>query len=138
MHLQEQLATIEEQREVIRSMSVPLLPLTRTSAVVPLIGAIDSARLAILSIRVLQSVADRRFRYILFDITGVPLVDKEVAQGLLSIVHALRLPGAEAVLVGIRPEVAQALAPPGNALAEVTTYSSLEQVMIKVLNGYAR
>jgi anti-anti-sigma regulatory factor/HAMP domain-containing protein len=138
MHLQEQLATIEEQREVIRSMSVPLLPLTRTSAVVPLIGAIDSARLAILSNRVLQSVADRRFRYILFDITGVPLVDKEVAQGLLSIVHALRLPGAEAVLVGIRPEVAQALAPPGNALAEVTTYSSLEQVMIKVLNGYAR
>ena len=138
MHLQEQLATIEEQREVIRSMSVPLLPLTHTSAVVPLIGAIDSARLAILSNRVLQSVADRRFRYILFDITGVPLVDEEVARGLLSIVRTLRLLGAEAVLVGIRPEVAQALAPLGNALAEVTTYSSLEQGMMKVLNGHAR
>jgi rsbT co-antagonist protein RsbR len=57
---------------------------------------------------------------------------------LLSIVRTLRLLGAEAVLVGIRPEVAQALAPLGNALAEVTTYSSLEQGMMKVLNGHAR
>ncbi|MDW8214522.1 MAG: STAS domain-containing protein, partial [Roseiflexaceae bacterium] len=117
MHLQEKLATIEEQREVIRAMSVPLLPLTSTSAVVPLVGAIDSARLAVLSDRVLRSVADKRFQRVLFDITGVPLVDDEVAHGLLKIVRALRLLGADAALVGIRPEVAQALASLGDALA---------------------
>lgn len=127
MHLQEKLATIEEQREVIRAMSVPLLPLTGTSAVVPLVGAIDSARLAVLSDRVLHSVADKRFQHVLFDITGVPIVDEEVARGLLKIVRALRLLGAETALVGIRPEVAQALAPLSDALAGVTTYSTLEQ-----------
>ncbi|MCS6839694.1 MAG: HAMP domain-containing protein [Roseiflexus sp.] len=134
MHLQEKLATIEEQREIIRAMSVPLLPLTRTSAVVPLIGAIDSARLAALSDQVLQSVADKHFQHVLFDITGVPVVDEEVAHGLLKIVRALRLLGAHAVLVGIRPEVAQALAPLSDALAGVTTYSTLEQGIESVLN----
>ncbi len=133
MHLQEKLATIEEQREVIRAMSIPLLPLTRTSAVVPLIGAIDSARLAMLADRVLRSVADRRFQRVLFDITGVPVVDEEVARGLNKVIHALRLLGANAVLVGIRPEVAQALAPLGDALASVTTYSTLEQGIESVL-----
>lgn len=137
MHLQEKLATIEEQREVIRAMSIPLLPLTRTSAVVPLIGAIDSARLAMLADRVLRSVADRRFQRVLFDITGVPVVDEEVARGLNKVIHALRLLGANAVLVGIRPEVAQALAPLGDALASVTTYSTLEQGIASVLQGHA-
>lgn len=135
MHLQEKLATIEERREVIRAMSVPLLPLTSMSAVVPLVGAIDSARLAVLSDRVLHSVADKRFRHVVFDITGVPIVDEEVAHGLLKIVRALRLLGVEAVLVGIRPEVARALAPLGDALAGVTTCSTLEQGIESVLKG---
>lgn len=138
MHLQDKLATIEEQREVIRAMSVPLLPLTRTSAVVPLIGAIDSARLAMLTDHVVQSVAARRFEHILFDITGMPVVDEDVARGLLNVVAALRLLGANAVLVGIRPEVAQALALLGDTLAGVTTYSTLEQGIERVLNGRVR
>jgi rsbT co-antagonist protein RsbR len=138
LRLQEKLATIEEQREVIRAMSVPLLPLTRTSAVVPLIGAIDSARLTMLADRVLQSVARQRFRRVLFDITGVPVVDEEVARGLLNVVHALRLLGADAILVGIRPEVAQALAPLSDALAGVITYSTLEQGVARVLDGRVR
>lgn len=138
MHLQDKLATIEEQREVIRAMSVPLLPLTRTSAIVPLIGAIDSARLATLSDRVLHSVAEQRFQHVLFDVTGVPVVDEEVARGLLNVVAALRLLGADAVLVGIRPEVAQALAPLSDALAGVTAFSTLEQGIERILNERVR
>ncbi len=64
--------------------------------------------------------------YVLLDITGVPVVDSHVAQGLLNIVHAARLLGAEVALVGVRPEVAQTIVALGLDLRGMPTHQSLQ------------
>jgi rsbT co-antagonist protein RsbR len=98
-----QLAQIEEQRAAIREMSVPVLPVSKTTLVVPLVGALDSARLRLLQDQALRAITESAARCLLLDITGVPVVDTQVAQELFKVVRATRLLGAEVVLVGIRP-----------------------------------
>ena len=122
----EQLAQIDAQHGVIREMSVPVLPLTPTTLVVPLVGALDSSRLSILQERVMQAIERSSVRYVLLDITGILVVDTQVAQGLIKIIRAARLLGAEVVLVGIRPEIAQSIVGLGIQLGNVVTRSTLQ------------
>jgi rsbT co-antagonist protein RsbR len=132
-----QLAQIEEQRAAIREMSVPVLPLTKTTLVMPLVGALDSARLGLLQDQALRAITQSAARCLLLDITGVPVVDTHVAQELLRVVRAARLLGAEVVLVGIRPEVAQAqsIVGLGLSLGEVVTQSTLQSGIAYALRG---
>ncbi len=130
-----QLATIEEQHAVIREMSVPILPLSDTVLVMPLVGALDHARLEIAQERTLRLLAGSKTRYLILDITGVPLVDTHVAQGLIHIVQAARLLGTEVLLVGIRPEVAQALVELGIQLDDMTTKSTLQSGIAYAMGG---
>ncbi|HEU5098133.1 MAG TPA: STAS domain-containing protein [Roseiflexaceae bacterium] len=122
----EQLAMIEEQRSVIREMSVPVLPLSHSALVLPLVGALDSERLMLVQEQALRSIEERSARYLILDITGVPIVDTAVAQGLIKVVQTARLLGAEVVLVGIRPEVAQAVVGLGIQLSDIVTRSTLQ------------
>ncbi len=122
----EQLAQIEEQRAAIREMSVPVLPLTKTMLVMPLVGALDSARLHLLQDQALHAIEQTPTRHLILDITGVPIVDTQVAQGLIKVILAARLLGTEVVLVGIRPEVAQSLVGLGVDLNNVKTQSTLQ------------
>jgi rsbT co-antagonist protein RsbR len=122
----EQLATIDAQRNVIREMSVPVLPLSQSALVLPLIGALDSERLALVQEQALHAIEQLSGRFLILDITGVPIVDTAVAQGLIQIVHAARLLGSEVVLVGIRPEVAQAVVGLGIHLNDFVTRSTLQ------------
>jgi len=122
-----QLETIEQQRSVIQEMTVPILPLSSTAIVLPLIGALDSRRLVALEERALQAVQQGKIRHLIIDITGVPVVDSQVAQGLINVVQAARLLGAKALLVGVRPEVAQALVTLGIDLNQVTTCGTLQE-----------
>ena len=131
----EQLTQIEEQRAAIREMSVPVLPLTKTTLVMPLVGALDSARLHLLQDQVLRAIAQSAARCLLLDITGVPVVDTHVAQELLKVVRAARLLGAEVVLVGIRPEVAQSIVGLGLQLGEVATQGTLQSGIAYALRG---
>ncbi len=124
--LAEQLSVIAQQREVIREMSVPLLPVGRDTLVLPLVGALDSARLGQLQEQALNRLQASRARRLLLDITGVPVVDSQVAQGLLRVVQAAKMLGAEAVLVGIRPEVAQSIVGLGLDLGGIRTCSDLQ------------
>jgi rsbT co-antagonist protein RsbR len=130
----EQLATIEEQRNVIREMSVPVLPLSQSALVLPLIGALDSERLGMVQEQALRSIEHSSARYLILDITGVPIVDTAVAQGLIRVVQATRLLGAEVVVVGIRPEVAQAVVGLGIHLGDIVTRSSLQSGIAFVLS----
>jgi rsbT co-antagonist protein RsbR len=130
----EQLATIEEQRNIIREMSVPVLPLSQSTLVLPLVGALDSQRLVLVQEQALHSIEELSARYLILDITGVPIVDTAVAQGLIKIVQAARLLGAEVVVVGIRPEVAQAVVGLGIHLSEITTRSTLQSGITYVLS----
>jgi rsbT co-antagonist protein RsbR len=95
------------QRVTIREMSVPVILVSTTTMVMPLIGTLDTARLADLQTQAIRSIERTGTRYLVLDITGVPIVDSQVAKGFLEVVQAARLLGSEAILVGIRLKVAQ-------------------------------
>ena len=118
-----------QQRDAIRELSVPVLPLQRGTLAMPLIGALDSTRLHDIQERALQAIQRAGVRRLLLDITGVPIVDTQVAQGLMGVVQAARLLGTEVLLVGIRPEVAQTIVGLGLDLRHVRTYSDIQTVL---------
>src|SRR5262249_24706326 len=122
----EQLAVIDQQQEIIREMSVPVLPLLASTLVMPLVGALDTTRLALMQEQALQALEQTSARQLILDITGVPVVDTRVALGLTQLVQAARLLGTRVSIVGIRPEVAQALVGLGIELSEIKTFSTLQ------------
>jgi rsbT co-antagonist protein RsbR len=119
------LMELEQQRAVVREMSVPVIPVSNTILVMPLVGALDTERLRDLQAEALRSVVRTSARYLVLDITGVSVVDSQVAQGIMTVVEALRLLGAVAMLVGIRPEIAQTIVGLGLHLRGLQTYSDL-------------
>jgi len=123
------LAENEQQRLAIRELSVPILPVSATTLVMPLIGALDSARLGELQAQALAALERTGARTLLLDVTGVPVVDTQVAQGLITVVQAARLLGAEAILIGIRPEVAQTVVALGVDLRTIHTARDLQSVL---------
>lgn len=128
-----QLATIEEQQTIIHTMSVPILPLNKRTMVIPLVGNLDSTRLDMLQQQALQALEQSSARHLILDITAVPIVDTHVAHGLIQVVRAARLLGAEVILVGIRPEVAQTLVGLGVDLGSMVTQSTLQSGMAYAL-----
>jgi rsbT co-antagonist protein RsbR len=133
-----QLATIEQQRGMIREISVPILPLSATTLVLPLVGALDTERLQLLQDQALLAIERAAARYLILDITGVPIVDSQVAQGLILVVQAARLLGTTVVLVGVRPEVAQTVVGLGLPLNTITTQSTLQSGIAHVLRAGQR
>jgi rsbT co-antagonist protein RsbR len=100
--------------------------------IVPLVGALDSGRLAQLCTQALQAIERTVTRYLILDITGVVIVDSQVAQGIIVVMEAARLLGTEVILVGIRPEVAQAIVQLGLHLAGVRTFSTLQTALSSI------
>jgi rsbT co-antagonist protein RsbR len=130
------LAENEQQRTTIHEMSVPVIPVSEMAMIVPLVGALDSPRLARLHEQALQAIERKATRYLILDITGVIMVDSQVAQGLIFVVQSARLLGTEVLLVGIRPEVAQAIVQLGLNLGGVRTFSTL-QIALSQINELA-
>jgi rsbT co-antagonist protein RsbR len=128
-----QLATIEQQRLAIRDMSVPILPLSASTLVMPLVGALDTERLRIMQQQALQAVEKNGARTLIMDITGVPVLDTQVAQGIFQVVQACRLLGAQVILVGVRPEVAQTVVGLGIDLSAIRTLTTLEAGIARAL-----
>jgi rsbT co-antagonist protein RsbR len=128
-----QLATIEGQRAAIQAMSVPVLPLSSTTLMMPLIGALDNERMLLAQEQALRSLEQSAARYLILDLTGVPSIDQTVAQGVIHIIQAGRLLGAEVLLVGIRPDVAQALIGLDLNLSYLRTRTSLQDSIAEVL-----
>ena len=123
------LEEVQQQRILLRELSVPVIPISATTLIMPLVGALDSARLLQIQEQALRALEHTSTRYLVLDITGVPLVDSQVAQGLLSVVQAARLLGAQVLLVGIRPEVAQAIVGLGLDLRDIYTTSDLQSAL---------
>lgn len=124
--LQASLEAQQQLNRVIADLSVPIIPISDDALVVPLVGNIDSARAEQLLSAVLAAVETVGARTIVLDVTGVAVVDTQVAAALLRVASAARLMGAEALLVGIRPEVAQALVHLGVDLGGLRTASTLQ------------
>jgi rsbT co-antagonist protein RsbR len=126
--LQEQV--IEAQRIAIQEISTPLIPLTERVLLLPLIGSIDSHRAQRVIETLLSGIAENHADLVILDITGVQLVDTMVANALIRAAQAARLLGANVMLTGIRPEVAQTLVQLGLSLEGISTRGAL-QVAIK-------
>jgi rsbT co-antagonist protein RsbR len=107
-------------------MSVPILPVAARVLVMPMVGALDSERIGQAHERALRAVEESHAAFLIIDITGVPVVDTEVAQGLVMIIQSTTLLGAQALLVGIRPEVAQTIVGLGIDLGGIVTRATLE------------
>jgi rsbT co-antagonist protein RsbR len=119
------LDALARQREVIREMSVPVLPLSATTLVMPLVGALDTQRLSDIQSQALAAVERSGAQHLLLDVTGLAVIDSQVAAGLVRTAKAVRLLGAWVTLVGVRPEVAQAIVGLGIELHELRTASDL-------------
>lgn len=119
------LAVQQRLLSVIADLSAPLLPLLPGVLALPIVGALDSDRMHRIHAQLLQSISATHTQVVLLDITGVPVVDTQVAAALLGMARAARLLGCRVIMVGIRPEIAQSLVGLGVSLDEITTHGTL-------------
>lgn len=119
-------AEIADQQLTIESLSSPVIQVWEGILTVPMVGTLDSRRAVRLTETLLETIAQRRARCVILDITGVPIVDTQIAQHLINTANACRLLGCEAVLVGIGIEVAQTLVQLGVSLEGLVTLANLQ------------
>lgn len=123
--MQEQV--IAAQQATLRELSTPLMPIADGVVAMPLIGAIDSARAQQIMETLLYGVVEHHAHVAIIDITGVKVVDTQVAGALMRAAQAARMLGAQAILTGISPEIAQTLVHIGVELREVITKATLQE-----------
>ncbi|MGW2897217.1 STAS domain-containing protein [Streptomyces sp. NPDC001212] len=132
--LSEGQALIDRQRLQLMEVATPVIKLWDGIVAVPLIGTLDSARSQVVMETLLEAVVDQQARYAILDITGVPTVDSLVAQHLMKTVAATRLMGAECVVSGIRPAIAQTIVHLGLDLGTVVTRATLADALAHALH----
>lgn len=123
--MQEQI--IAAQQAMLRELSTPLVPIATGVVAMPLIGAIDTARAQQVMETLLYGVAEHHAHVAIIDITGVKVVDTQVASALMRAAQAARMLGAQVVLTGISPEIAQTLVHIGVELREVITKATFQE-----------
>jgi rsbT co-antagonist protein RsbR len=124
---------IADQAEQLLELSTPVVKLWEGVVAVPLVGTLDSARAQVIMERLLQMLVDTGSPYAIIDITGVPAVDTQVAQHILKTVVAARLMGAECIISGIRPQIAQTIVALGIEFGDIATKASLADALRYVL-----
>jgi rsbT co-antagonist protein RsbR len=130
---------ISRQQQEMLELSTPVVKLWDGILALPMIGTLDSARTQIVMESLLQRIVETGSQVAILDITGVPTVDTLVAQHLLKTVTALRLMGAECIISGIRPQIAQTIVHLGVDLQGVATKANLADALALALKrvGYA-
>jgi rsbT co-antagonist protein RsbR len=131
--LQEQV--ISAQREALRELSTPLLPLDQNVLAMPLVGTIDSNRSQQVMETLLEGISAHQADTVIVDITGVKVIDTQVAQGIVRTAQAVRLLGAQVVLTGIQPQIAQTLVHLGADMHGIVTRSTLQSGIAYALHG---
>ena len=116
---------IAQQQQDMMELSTPVVKLWDGVLALPLIGTLDSARTQVVMEALLRRIVETGSTVAILDITGVPTVDTLVAQHLIKTVTAARLMGADCIISGIRPQIAQTIVHLGVALHNVTTKSNL-------------
>jgi rsbT co-antagonist protein RsbR len=124
---------IRRQQQDMLELSTPVVKLWDNILALPLIGTLDSARTQIVMETLLQSIVQTNSRVAIIDITGVPTVDTIVAQHLLKTVTAARLMGADCIISGVRPQIAQTIVHLGINLLDVTTKATLSDAFAVAL-----
>jgi rsbT co-antagonist protein RsbR len=117
---------IQAQQDALRELSTPLIPIADEVIAMPLIGTIDSARAAQILEVLLNGITAQAAAVAILDITGVRVVDSQVADALIRVAKAARLLGADVVLTGISPAIAQTLVELGAELSGVVTRGNFQ------------
>ncbi len=128
---------VETHRRRLDELSTPVLRLWEGVLVVPLIGDVDRERATRLMTALLSAIQREGAREVMLDLTGVTVVDSDVAERLLRAVRATRLVGARCSLIGIRPEIAQATVMQDIDIGDVQVFSTLEQALVALMRRSA-
>ncbi|AKT38103.1 PAS domain-containing protein [Chondromyces crocatus] len=129
VELRARLAEIEQQQEVIRRLSTPIIEVWDGVLTLPMLGVLDSARTADVLQSVLTHINQRGASFAILDLTGVEVVDTRVAGYLVQLISAIRLLGAEGIVAGIRPTVAQTIVALGADLTQIVTHRNLRAAL---------
>jgi rsbT co-antagonist protein RsbR len=124
--VQERERIIRQQQEAIRELSTPVLPVRERLLILPIIGIIDPQRARQLTEQLLRGIRINRAKVVVMDLTGVPEVDAAVANHLVQTVEAARLVGADVIVTGVAPEIAQTLVTIGVDLGKMSTIGDLQ------------
>ncbi len=122
-------AVIRRQQDELLELSTPVVKLWDGVLALPLIGTLDSQRSQTVMESLLQRIVDTGSEIAIIDITGVPTVDTLVAQHLLKTVTAIRLMGADCIISGVRPQIAQTIVHLGLDLSTITTKANLADAL---------
>ncbi len=128
--IQEQQKTILQQQEDLLELSSPVSKVWDNILILPVIGTLDSQRTQVMMENLLQKIVETGCTISILDITGVPTVDTQVANHLLKTVTAARLLGAECIISGISPAIAQTIVHLGIDLSTIRTKATLQDAMI--------
>jgi anti-anti-sigma regulatory factor/HAMP domain-containing protein len=131
--MEQLLASQQELLRTLREVSTPIIPVIEGVLAAPLIGQMDDERAEHMTRDLLARIERERVNTVLLDITGVPVIDAQVAQSLLRVVSASRLLGADVVLVGVAPEVAQTIVMLGIDLGDLRTAADLRSAVEQLL-----
>ena len=124
---------IVRQQQELLELSTPVVKLWNGILALPLIGTLDSARTQVVMENILQKIVDTGAIIAIIDITGVPTVDTLVAQHLMKTIAAARLMGADCIISGIRPQIAQTIVHLGVNLEDVITKATLADAFVVAL-----
>jgi rsbT co-antagonist protein RsbR len=124
---------IRRQQEEMLELSTPVVKLWDGILALPIIGTLDSARTQVVMETLLENIVKTNSKVAIIDITGVPTVDTVVAQHLLKTVTAARLMGADCIISGVRPQIAQTIVHLGINLLDVTTKATLSDAFALAL-----
>jgi rsbT co-antagonist protein RsbR len=133
MYLKTREAIIRRQQEEMLELSTPVVKLWEGILALPVIGTLDSARTQVVMEALLENIVKTNSKVAIIDITGVPTVDTVVAQHLLKTVTAARLMGADCIISGVRPQIAQTIVHLGINLLDVTTKATLSDAFALAL-----
>jgi rsbT co-antagonist protein RsbR len=126
---------IADQAVSMMELSTPVVRLWEGIIAVPLVGTLDSARTQLVMEKLLDTLVATGAAHAVLDITGVPTVDTEVAQHLLKTVNAARLLGAECIVSGIRPQVAQTIVALGIEFGDIVTKANIADALAHALRS---
>ncbi|MCC6557253.1 MAG: PAS domain S-box protein [Polyangiaceae bacterium] len=130
-------AELREQKDRLLAMSTPLIPITREIMVMPLIGQVDTERADQVMGAALAGVQASGAQVVILDLTGLAVVDSQVAAALVRAARALRLLGARTMLTGMQPAVAQTLVALGLDLEGIAAHGTLQSAIAAALRGVA-
>lgn len=136
--LEEQIQTIETQREAIRELSTPIIEVWKGVLCLPVVGVLDSVRAAEITDQLLHSIVDRAAAYVIIDITGIEVMDTNTTDHFIRLARSVAFLGADCVLSGVNPNVARNVVQMGVEMSNVRSHRSLRDALSTYVQATTR